>query len=550
MRGGISCIWAAALLLASCSWLPRAGPTGGEVEAQAATGDRISFDIVKIDDAVIKVLHAQGEPGFPERFKKYAPPPAYKIAVGDTVSVIIWEAAANGLFGESLAEWSVPSGVASRLFGTPTTGAGTVLSTGESVTAFASDAVTRLLGLQATGDQTGFGTPLGAGPGAVPLGAAQGVAAAGVAEGLAAAGAQGLSAAGGAQGLAAAGAVQGLTGLAGQDLTGTAGGLTQNRPLTAPLGAAPGASVAAALPLGPLTTPTMTSRNVEELLQQATSAGRPGTRLPDQQVGSDGAISVPYAGRLQAAGRTPAEIERTIEERLGPKALEPHALVVVRRSIANSVAVAGDAVKGGRVPLSPGGDRLLQVIAAAGGGNAPPHETFVQLSRSGMTATVPLAMLVDHPDQNIYAEPGDVLTVIRRPQTFSAFGASGKNDAITFGSERLSLAEALAKAGGLLDDRADPQAVFLMRYEPVGVVRRLGQPIATAAPEGLSPIVYRLDLRDAKSFSLAQEFPVRDKDIIFVANAELAGVYKSFNTLAQILGPVVTGLVVCQTTNC
>ena len=95
----------------------------------------------------MSVLRAQREAPLQERFKKYTPSPDMKIAVGDTVSVMIWESAANGLFGESLAEWSVPSGVASRLFGTPTTGGTTLLGTGESVTAFASDAVTRLLGL-------------------------------------------------------------------------------------------------------------------------------------------------------------------------------------------------------------------------------------------------------------------------------------------------------------------------------------------------------------------------------------------------------------------
>ena len=182
--------------------------------------------------------------------KKYAPPPEYKIAVGDTVSVVIWEAAANGLFGESLAEWSVPSGVASRLFGTPATGAGTLLSTGESVTAFASNDVTRLLGLPEGPDQTGFAAPgaRAAPPGATPAGG------------------------GAAMGLATAGAAQGLAGLAGQELGGAA--LIQNRPQT------PGGALPTTLPLNPLTTPTMTSRNVEELLQQATSSGRPGTRLP------------------------------------------------------------------------------------------------------------------------------------------------------------------------------------------------------------------------------------------------------------------------------
>ena len=202
------------------------------------------------------------------------------------------------------------------------------------------------------------------------------------------------------------------------------------------------------------------------------------------------------------------------------------------------------------MPLSPGGERLLQVIAAAGGAGAPVHETFVQLSRRGRTVTLPLATLVQHPEEDIFAEPADVLTVIRRPQTFSAFGATGKNAAITFNTAKLSLAEALAKAGGLLDERADPRAVFLFRYEPAGIVRALGQPIATAAPEGVSPVVYRLDLADAKSFSLAQEFPVRDKDIIFVANAELADVYKVFAILQKVTGPVVTGFLTCNSAGC
>jgi polysaccharide export outer membrane protein len=223
---------------------------------------------------------------------------------------------------------------------------------------------------------------------------------------------------------------------------------------------------------------------------------------------------------------------------------------VIRRSVANSVSVAGEGIQGARVPLSLGGDRLLQVIAAAGGSDSPVHDVFVRLSRNGITASVPMATLVADPEQNIFAEPGDVVTLMRQPKTFSAFGAAGKNAAITFTSDRLSLSEALAKAGGLLDERADPRAVFLFRYEPLAVVRALGQPIASRAPEGVSPIVYRLDLSDAKSYPLAREFPVHDKDIIFVANAELSQVGKAFAGLSTILGPIITGVVVCQTGTC
>ena len=92
--------------------------------------------------------------------------------------------------------------------------------------------------------------------------------------------------------------------------------------------------------------------------------------------------------------------------------------------------------------------------------------------------------------------------------------------------------------------------MFLLRYEPISTVRALGQPIATEARGEVSPIVYRLDLSDAKSYPLAREFPVHDKDIIFVADAELAGIYKAFAGISNVTGPIITGFLTCQATKC
>ena len=100
------------------------------------------------------------------------------------------------------------------------------------------------------------------------------------------------------------------------------------------------------------------------------------------------------------------------------------------------------------------------------------------------------------------------------------------------------------------DDLAKPEGVFLFRYEPNSVVQALDQPFATEARGDVSPIVYRFDLRDGKSYSLAQEFPVHDKDVIFVANAPAAQIYKFFTALNQVTGPIVTGLVTCQYAKC
>jgi polysaccharide export outer membrane protein len=272
--------------------------------------------------------------------------------------------------------------------------------------------------------------------------------------------------------------------------------------------------------------------------------------IPDQPVAADGAISVPYAGRVAVTGRTPVEVQQAIEALLAGKALDPQALVIVKKSAVNAVTVAGEVVAGAKVPLSPAGDRLLQVIAAAGGASAPVYETFVRLSRGGLTATIPLERLVADPDENIYARPGDVLTLVRVPQSFSVFGATGRNAVIGFDAETITVSQALAKSQGLRDDLANPRGVFLFRYEPIAVVHALGEPMATRPPDGISPVVYRFDFADASTFHLADRFPVRDKDIIFVADAAAAQINKLFTVFSTVTGPFITGIVTCHYAKC
>lgn len=274
------------------------------------------------------------------------------------------------------------------------------------------------------------------------------------------------------------------------------------------------------------------------------SSGSRSVTIPEQIVTQDGAISVPFGGRIQVAGRLPVEVQRSIEQRLAEKAIEPQAIVTITKSIANSATVTGEVVAGARLPLSVKGDRLLDLIATVGGAKAPVYETFVRLSRGGITATIPMEALVSDPSENIYAQPGDVLTLVRLPQSFTVFGATGANSQIPFTAERITLVEALAKAGGLQDQRADPAGVFLFRFEPPRIVSALGRPQLGTGPEGSTPVIYRLDLREARSYFLAQRFPIEDKDIIYVANADLNEIQKFFTLLNTLTGPVITGVVV------
>ena len=274
------------------------------------------------------------------------------------------------------------------------------------------------------------------------------------------------------------------------------------------------------------------------------TSGSRNVTIPEQMVGQDGGISVPFAGRIHVAGLLPVEAQRAIVRRLAGKAIEPQVIVTVTKSVANSVAVMGEVVHGALIPLSVRGDRLLDVIAEAGGASGPIYETFVRLSRGGVTATIPLETLVSQPAENIYAQPGDILTLVHVPQSFTVLGATGVNADIPFPSERPTLIEALAKAGGLQDQRSDPSGVFLFRYEPPRIVRALGERQLDIGPNGSSPVVYRLDMRDATSYFLAQRFPIRDKDIIYVANADLDELQKFFTLLNTLTGPVLTGVVI------
>src|ERR1051326_3463690 len=88
--------WLAMLALAGCGTASSPGPTGRDIARRAAEA---AFEIVDIDGAVLAAVLAQGEPGFPAPFRDYKPPAEPKIALGDKLSVTIWEAPGTGLFG-------------------------------------------------------------------------------------------------------------------------------------------------------------------------------------------------------------------------------------------------------------------------------------------------------------------------------------------------------------------------------------------------------------------------------------------------------------------
>ena len=268
------------------------------------------------------------------------------------------------------------------------------------------------------------------------------------------------------------------------------------------------------------------------------STGSNSATIPEQTVGRDGGITVPYAGRVHVAGKTTRAVQKEIEEALQGKAIQPQVLVNVTKPVSDSVSVGGEVAQGSLVPLSVKGDRVLDVVDQAGGVRSPVNETFVELSRGLTTSRMPLVRIVADPRENIYMHPNDVLTLVRDPQTFIAYGAMGQNAEIPFNADGISLAEALSKAGGLLDHRADPRGVFVFRYELESVARELAPDNPLVLSGRLTPIVYRLNLADPNSLFLEHNFPMANRDLVYVSNSPSTEVQKVFNIIAGGIGTI------------
>ena len=264
------------------------------------------------------------------------------------------------------------------------------------------------------------------------------------------------------------------------------------------------------------------------------------TVIPSQVVELDGAIKIPYAGSIRIAGLTPTQASREIEDALRGQAHAPQAVVSVVASPLDSVVVGGDVARPGVIPLTVRAERILDVLAAAGGPKYEPYDSDLQLVRRGLAVKIGLQDVVDNVADNIAVAPGDSLFVSRDPRTFSVLGAAMKVSQYDFGMERVTLAEAVARAGGPNDALANVQNLYLLRYEPKALMDRLvagsAQPPSANSAIEFEPVAYHLDLRHGGGYFLAQTTQLRDKDVIVITNADADHLQKTIALVRGLTG--------------
>ncbi len=257
--------------------------------------------------------------------------------------------------------------------------------------------------------------------------------------------------------------------------------------------------------------------------------------LPEQIVSNTGDISVPFGGTLHVVGLTLTEIEKRITERLDKKANHPQVIVRLVHNNTQNVTVVGNVQRSLEVPLLPGGVRLLRAIALAGGVTRPVEKTTIQVSRDGHVMALPLQAILRNPEDNILLRPGDVITALYQPMSFTALGAVAKSGEVDFEANGISMAQALARVGGLNDNQSNPSAVFLFRFVPPNALHWATPP--TKLVDGKVPTIFEFDLRNPATLFAAQSFPVENHDLIYVSDAPAADLQKVLGVVGSIVYP-------------
>lgn len=266
-----------------------------------------------------------------------------------------------------------------------------------------------------------------------------------------------------------------------------------------------------------------TGADIAGATSQATSQV---ARLPTYRVNDNGNIEIPFAGTIRAAGRSTTELERAIRTSLRGLSENPQVLVTIKESVTNSIIIGGEVGRPGRLVLTTNRESLSDAIALAGGYRGEAKDIAVRVQRQGSDVTLRLSAILAGGDLDFSIYPGDRISVTRDPYSFSAMGAPGRVEQFPFSSNNVSLAEAVALAGGSNPNLGDPKAVFVFRFEksPTGEEK---------------PVVYHLNMMQAGAYLVSQRFAMQNKDLLYIGNSQANQPSKLIQIISQVFTPVI-----------
>ena len=239
----------------------------------------------------------------------------------------------------------------------------------------------------------------------------------------------------------------------------------------------------------------------------------------------DGTIFFPYAGKVGAAGKTVVELRDTLTKALSSYIEKPQVDVKVNTFNSQKFYLTGAVRSPGTFPITHIPLRLLEAINQAGGFDSNADIYSVRITRNKETVEVPIYDMLYNGDlrANIVIKHGDVLHVAPDEQRrVFVMGEVTRPMAMKMNHKPMTLAQVIGEVGGLNEMRADASGVYVIRQADV--------------PEMVN--VFQLDISKAYVLSLADDFVLQSRDIVYVSAAPIS----RWNRLISNLLPSISGV--------
>ena len=246
--------------------------------------------------------------------------------------------------------------------------------------------------------------------------------------------------------------------------------------------------------------------------------------LTGSTVAADGTMFYPYVGAVPVAGKTLGEVRDLITEKLARVIRNPQVDVRIVSFRGKRAQVTGEVLQPGPVPITDIPLRVQDAIAAARGFTPDAEPSAVTVARGGQLYSLDLQAFYENGEtsQNWLLQDGDVVNVgDRRQARVFVLGEVRAPAARPMIRRRLSLADALADSNWLDPVSANPARIYVFRGDLLA-----------------SPRIFKLDAASPDALILATAFPLKPKDVVFVATYDLS----RFNRVIGQIVPTINAL--------
>jgi len=225
----------------------------------------------------------------------------------------------------------------------------------------------------------------------------------------------------------------------------------------------------------------------------------------------DGTFNFAYAPKQLAAGKTISQVRTELTSELAQYIERPQVDIKVISFNSQKVYVSGEVKNPGIYAITDVPRSIIDAIGLAGGLTPQANWRTISFSRDNKTEIIRLDNFYRYGDitQNKLLQHNDIIHVGRSDEEkVFVLGDIQKTGKVIIDRYGLSLAEALTESGGINENTANSNGIFVLRKRK--------------QDDKVLADVFQLYAKNATAFILADQFQLQPNDIIYVTTAPIA----------------------------